>query len=215
MVFHPDPQNGTFLKRQDPPAPHAKLRGRRSGGGRDGVGLDDFRRLRRGVPVGQLNKVTPVTEFDGVHLPARPGHPARAQLYWDWGGQRRGLTTSAMDRTRPARHAPTPRNLECAKFLVVLDDTRECLNAMRFADHARRQHQGRGRDPVGHPPDEFNHWDRRGRGDAGRGAGADRGAFQRLRQVDAATGRASTHAGDPRGAQPDGRRSAPIYHDAP
>lgn len=44
------------------------------------------------------------------------------------------------------------------KFLVVLDDTRECLNAMRFA--AMRAHNtGAGVEILSViPPDEFNHW---------------------------------------------------------
>ncbi len=44
------------------------------------------------------------------------------------------------------------------KFLVVLDDTRECLNAMRFA--AMRAHNTGGGVEILSviPPDEFNHW---------------------------------------------------------
>ena len=44
------------------------------------------------------------------------------------------------------------------KFLVVLDDSRECLNAMRFA--AMRAAKSRGGVEVLSiiPPDEFNHW---------------------------------------------------------
>ncbi|MBF9029084.1 universal stress protein [Rhodobacterales bacterium HKCCE3408] len=44
------------------------------------------------------------------------------------------------------------------KFLVVLDDSRECLNAMRFAA-MRAAHTGGGVDILSIiPPDEFNHW---------------------------------------------------------
>ncbi|MEP4198933.1 MAG: universal stress protein [Aliishimia sp.] len=44
------------------------------------------------------------------------------------------------------------------KFLVVLDDTRECLNAMRFAA-MRAAHTGGGVTILSViPPDEFNHW---------------------------------------------------------
>ncbi|MEL6587928.1 MAG: universal stress protein [Pseudomonadota bacterium] len=44
------------------------------------------------------------------------------------------------------------------KFLVVLDDSRECLNAMRFAS-LRAQHTGGGVEVLSViPPDEFNHW---------------------------------------------------------
>ena len=44
------------------------------------------------------------------------------------------------------------------KFLVVLDDTRECLNAMRFAA-MRAAHTGAGVEILSViPPDEFNHW---------------------------------------------------------
>jgi nucleotide-binding universal stress UspA family protein len=44
------------------------------------------------------------------------------------------------------------------KFLVVLDDTRECLNAMRFAA-MRAANTGGGVSILSViPPDEFNHW---------------------------------------------------------
>ena len=44
------------------------------------------------------------------------------------------------------------------KFLVVLDDSRECLNAMRFAA-LRAEHTGGGVEVLSViPPDEFNHW---------------------------------------------------------
>ncbi|MCE8509219.1 universal stress protein [Ruegeria pomeroyi] len=44
------------------------------------------------------------------------------------------------------------------KFLVVLDDSRECLNAMRFAA-MRAAHTGGGVAILSIiPPDEFNHW---------------------------------------------------------
>lgn len=44
------------------------------------------------------------------------------------------------------------------KFLVVLDDSRECLNAMRFA--AMRAHSTGGGVAILAviPPEEFNHW---------------------------------------------------------
>lgn len=44
------------------------------------------------------------------------------------------------------------------KFLVVLDDSRECLNAMRFAA-MRAAHTGGGVEVLAViPPEEFNHW---------------------------------------------------------
>ncbi|MBL4926905.1 universal stress protein [Fuscibacter oryzae] len=44
------------------------------------------------------------------------------------------------------------------KFLVVLDDTRECLNAMRYAA-MRASHTGGGVQILSIiPPDEFQHW---------------------------------------------------------
>lgn len=44
------------------------------------------------------------------------------------------------------------------KFLVVLDDSRECLNAMRFAA-MRAANTGAGVEILAViPPDEFNHW---------------------------------------------------------
>jgi len=44
------------------------------------------------------------------------------------------------------------------KFLVILDSTTECLNAMRFAA-LRAQHTGGGVTILAViPPEEFNHW---------------------------------------------------------
>lgn len=44
------------------------------------------------------------------------------------------------------------------KFLVVLDDSRECLNAMRYAA-MRASHTGGGVEILSViPPDEFQHW---------------------------------------------------------
>ena len=44
------------------------------------------------------------------------------------------------------------------KFLVVLDDSRECLNAMRFAA-MRASNTGAGVQILSViPPEEFNHW---------------------------------------------------------
>jgi nucleotide-binding universal stress UspA family protein len=44
------------------------------------------------------------------------------------------------------------------KFLVVLDDSTECLNAMRFAA-LRAAHTGGGVEVLAViPPEEFNHW---------------------------------------------------------
>lgn len=44
------------------------------------------------------------------------------------------------------------------KFLVLLDDSRECLNAMRFAA-MRAQHTGGEVEILSViPPEEFNHW---------------------------------------------------------
>jgi len=44
------------------------------------------------------------------------------------------------------------------KFLVILDDSRECLNAMRFAA-MRASRTGSGVTVLSViPPDEFNHW---------------------------------------------------------
>ena len=44
------------------------------------------------------------------------------------------------------------------KFLVVLDDSRECLNAMRFAALRAQHTQGGVQILSVIPPDEFNHW---------------------------------------------------------
>ncbi len=44
------------------------------------------------------------------------------------------------------------------KFLVVLDDSRECLNAMRFAAMRARKSGGGVEVLSIIPPEEFNHW---------------------------------------------------------
>jgi nucleotide-binding universal stress UspA family protein len=44
------------------------------------------------------------------------------------------------------------------KFLVVLDDSRECLNAMRFAAMRAAQTGGGVSILAVIPPEEFNHW---------------------------------------------------------
>ncbi|HKL45591.1 MAG TPA: universal stress protein [Roseovarius sp.] len=44
------------------------------------------------------------------------------------------------------------------KFLVVLDDSRECLNAMRFAAMRAAHTQGGVAILAVIPPEEFNHW---------------------------------------------------------
>jgi nucleotide-binding universal stress UspA family protein len=44
------------------------------------------------------------------------------------------------------------------KFLVVLDDSRECLNAMRFAAMRAAHTKGGVTILSVIPPDEFNHW---------------------------------------------------------
>ncbi len=44
------------------------------------------------------------------------------------------------------------------KFLVILDDSRECLNAMRFAAMRAKNTGGGVQILAIIPPDEFNHW---------------------------------------------------------
>lgn len=44
------------------------------------------------------------------------------------------------------------------KFLVVLDDSQECLNAMRFAAMRAERTQGGVQILSIIPPEEFNHW---------------------------------------------------------
>ncbi|WP_319825749.1 universal stress protein [Thalassovita sp.] len=44
------------------------------------------------------------------------------------------------------------------KFLVILDDSRECLNAMRFAAMRAAKTKGGVQILSIIPPDEFNHW---------------------------------------------------------
>jgi nucleotide-binding universal stress UspA family protein len=58
------------------------------------------------------------------------------------------------------RHDPCQINqrLNMRKFLVVLDDSRECLNAMRFAAMRAAKTGGGVAILSVIPPDEFNHW---------------------------------------------------------
>lgn len=44
------------------------------------------------------------------------------------------------------------------KFMVVLDDSRECLNAIRFAAMRAAKSQGGVEILAVIPPEEFNHW---------------------------------------------------------
>jgi nucleotide-binding universal stress UspA family protein len=44
------------------------------------------------------------------------------------------------------------------KFLVILDNTRECLNAMRFAAMRARTTGGQVEILAVIPPEDFNHW---------------------------------------------------------
>jgi nucleotide-binding universal stress UspA family protein len=55
-------------------------------------------------------------------------------------------------------HPVRQENDGMRKFLVILDDSRECLNAMRFAA-MRAANTGGGVEILAViPPDEFNHW---------------------------------------------------------
>ena len=65
----------------------------------------------------------------------------------------------AVDSAARARHVgPPEQGNPMRKFLVVLDDTRECLNAMRFAAMRAAHTQGGVEIMAIIPPDEFNHW---------------------------------------------------------
>jgi nucleotide-binding universal stress UspA family protein len=57
-----------------------------------------------------------------------------------------------------AQTASPGGSLTMRKFLVVLDDTRECLNAMRFAAMRAASTEGGVEIISIIPPDEFNHW---------------------------------------------------------
>jgi nucleotide-binding universal stress UspA family protein len=57
-----------------------------------------------------------------------------------------------------AQTASPEGSLTMRKFLVVLDDTRECLNAMRFAAMRAASTEGGVEIISIIPPDEFNHW---------------------------------------------------------
>jgi nucleotide-binding universal stress UspA family protein len=57
-----------------------------------------------------------------------------------------------------AQTATPEGSVPMRKFLVVLDDTRECLNAMRFAAMRAASTEGGVEIISIIPPDEFNHW---------------------------------------------------------
>jgi nucleotide-binding universal stress UspA family protein len=60
--------------------------------------------------------------------------------------------------SRASANIPAEEEIDMRKFLVVLDDSRECLNAMRFAA-MRAARTGGGVEILSIiPPDEFNHW---------------------------------------------------------
>ena len=83
VVFTPIP-NGTFLAGITRGRHMANLRA-------DGVEVvetvltfDDFRHAEEVFMTGNLNKVTPVTEFDGTHYQHGPVAKRARELYWDW-----------------------------------------------------------------------------------------------------------------------------------
>ncbi len=83
VVFTPIP-NGTFLAGITRARHIANLRA-------DGVEVvetvltfDDFREADEVFMTGNLNKVTPVTEFDGAHYQHGPIAKRARALYWDW-----------------------------------------------------------------------------------------------------------------------------------
>ncbi|MBF9029085.1 branched-chain amino acid aminotransferase [Rhodobacterales bacterium HKCCE3408] len=83
VVFTPVP-NGTFLSGITRARHIANLRA-------DGVevhetvlSFDDFRTADEVFMSGNLNKVTPVTEFDGTHYQVGPMTKRVRELYWDW-----------------------------------------------------------------------------------------------------------------------------------
>jgi len=85
---------------------------------------------------------------------AQPIQPAGAGEF----RQRQAMASIAPDSS--LRHDPSQIivRLNMRKFLVVLDDSRECLNAMRFAA-MRAANTGGGVEILSIiPPDEFNHW---------------------------------------------------------
>jgi nucleotide-binding universal stress UspA family protein len=60
--------------------------------------------------------------------------------------------------SRASANIASEEEITMRKFLVVLDDSRECLNAMRFAA-MRAAKTGGGVEILSIiPPDEFNHW---------------------------------------------------------
>jgi branched-chain amino acid aminotransferase len=83
VVFTPIP-NGTFLAGITRKRHIENLRA-------DGVEVvetvltfDDFREADEVFMTGNLNKVTPVVEFDGTHYQHGPVAKRAYDLYWDW-----------------------------------------------------------------------------------------------------------------------------------
>jgi nucleotide-binding universal stress UspA family protein len=67
-------------------------------------------------------------------------------------------TSHPLGATVPASSVPVTGEKIMRKFMVVLDDTRECLNAMRFAA-LRASHTGGGVQILSIiPPEEYQHW---------------------------------------------------------
>jgi nucleotide-binding universal stress UspA family protein len=77
-----------------------------------------------------------------------------------WGKKKRKVSTlpRQLRGGHPCAMIVAKGDVRMRKFLVVLDDSRECLNAMRFAA-MRAARTGGGVEILSViPPEEFNHW---------------------------------------------------------
>ncbi len=94
--------------------------------------------------------------LSGANLPSLGHHLQQAPVV---PRQRARSAKQPLHRlNRSAKVHNEVREITMRKFLVVLDDSRECLNAMRFAA-MRAAHTGGGVAILSIiPPEEFNHW---------------------------------------------------------
>ncbi|MEM9319622.1 MAG: branched-chain amino acid aminotransferase [Pseudomonadota bacterium] len=83
VVFTPAP-NGTFLSGITRARHIANLRADGIEVREEVMSYDDFRAADEVFMSGNLNKVTPVVEFDGTHYQIGPVTTRVRQLYWDW-----------------------------------------------------------------------------------------------------------------------------------
>jgi branched-chain amino acid aminotransferase len=80
---HPDPQRH-LPQRDHAPAPHREPARRGVEVVETMLTFEEFRQADEVFMTGNLNKVTPVVEFDGTHYQHGPITQKARDLYWDW-----------------------------------------------------------------------------------------------------------------------------------